>query len=287
MAIATETDLSIVLSGGSTNVNPNLSIGGNPTAIPILDDSLNNLFSDVTPEQASEGREDYRCLYLFNDATGDNSTIYNMILWTKDQLTGGSTIEVGIIDQNESQRILLASQDGVTPINGGSFDIVYMGQTVTTNYNSDLTVWATNIQEQLLDLQNEDGVNLIDGVTVTPLIAGSASFVFDLTFTGLDAKRNVDLFEIANNNITPPTDITVSTLQEGSPVNTIAPLLDIDTTPPSNVVFFDPTLDEPILIPKLNSGDGFPIWFKRTTPAESAAVPADFITLGIRSTVLP
>lgn len=287
MAIATATDLSIVLSGGSTNVNPNLSIGGYPTATSILDNNLNNLFSDVTPEQASEGLEDYRCLYLFNDASGDESTIYNMILWTKSQLTGGSTIEIGITDQNESQRILLSSSDGVTPINGGSFDIVYLGEAITTNYNSDLLAWAADIQAKLLDLQDENNVNLINGVTVVPTIASSSSFVFDVTFTDLDAKRNVDLFEIANNNITPPTDISVSTLQDGSPINTIAPSLDVDTTPPANVTFFDPTLDDPISIPKLNSGDGFPIWFKRTTPAGSAAVPADFITLGIRSTVLP
>ncbi len=287
MAIATENDLSIVLSGGSSNVNPNLSIGGFPTPVSILNDSLNNLFSDITPEQASEGREDYRCVYLFNDASGDNSTIYNIIIWTKEQLENGSTIEVGITDQNESQRILLASQDGVTPINGGSFDIIYEGFSINTTYNSDLTAWALDIETKLLDLENEDGENLIDGVTVVPQIAGAASIVFDITFTGLDAKRNTELFEITNNLITPVTDITVSTLQDGSPINTVAPLLDIDTTPPANVLFFDPTIDTPISIPKLKSGDGFPIWFKRTTPAGSAAVPADFISLGIRSTVLP
>ena len=44
MAIATENDLSIVLSGGSATVNPNLSIGGFPTPVSVLNDSLNNLF---------------------------------------------------------------------------------------------------------------------------------------------------------------------------------------------------------------------------------------------------
>ena len=72
--VTTSTDISIVLSGGSSNSNPNLSLGGSPSSTPITNNSINNLFDDISAAQLDAGRIDYRCFYKIN--------IYSTILYT-------------------------------------------------------------------------------------------------------------------------------------------------------------------------------------------------------------
>lgn len=284
MSIAQSDDLALVLSGGQNNLNVNLSLGGNPSAVRVTNNVINNLFDDVTAAQSKAGFEDYRCLYLFNDAVGNNSSVYNVSLWVDSENPGGSDFYIGIAAQDELQRITLSSSGDLT---GGSFDISFEGFSFTTNFNADLGAWATDIQTQLLQLVDNDSQKILKEVVVTAQLAVSNTTIFDVAFVGADGKKNQALLEISANTLTPLTDITVAALQDGSPVNTIAPTLDISTTPPAGVTFSQPTEDAPIYLPKLASGEGFPIWFRRTTVAGSSAVPADFGSLAIQTTVLP
>jgi len=284
MAIAQADDLALVLSGGQNNINVNLSLGGNPSAVRVVNNVINNLFDDVTAAQARDGYEDYRCLYLFNDAEGDDSTVYNLGIWIEDEHENGSDIYIGISDQNELQRITLTP---LGPLSGGSFDISFEGFSFTTSYDPDLGVWAEDIQNQLLSLVNEDSEPVLNDVVVTAQQAPSSVVIFDIAFVGLDGKKNHELLETSANSLTPSTDITVATLQEGMPVNTIAPTLDISTSPPNGVSFFQSSSESPLQVPKLASGEGFPIWFRRTTVAGSTAVPSDYVSIAIESTILP
>jgi hypothetical protein len=271
-------DLSLVFSGGSNNNNPNLSLGGNPSSFRVNTNIINNLFDDVQPEESQAGAEDYRCLYLFNDA---DSTAYNITIWISDALDGGSTVEVGINGTDEFQRLILS---GGT-ITGGSVRLSFAGQEFDSNYNSDLGAWATALQTSLRAVQ-VDGKNVLSDVIVTAQNSGGGTTVFDIAFGGQDGKRAQPPILVVSNDLTPGgvIDATITTLQGGSPVNTLAPTIEVEGSQPPDVGFFVPTQISPITIPRLDPNDGFPLWFKRVTPAGTTALANDFITLRIRIT---
>lgn len=274
MAISA-TDISLVLSGGSSNNDPDLALGGNPSATRITSGQINNLFGDITPEQSEEGREDYRCVYFFNDGA---DPVYSLELWVISQVADGSSVELGTLNLDEIQRITIS---GGT-VTGGSFTISYGGDTYVSNFNSDLGTWATSLQAGLRGLEDGDGLKLLEDITITAQNTGS-TIIMDITFPDLNGKRNHDLLVIDANNLSPSVDISVTTVQHGSPINTIAPEIDVATTTPSGVEFFLPTQQSPITIPYLASGEGFPLWVRRTTPVGATAVADDGFRMRFRA----
>lgn len=57
------------LSGGTTNTNPNASLGGAMSTAAggvITTATLNNLFDDVSGDESAAGDTEYRCMYLEN-----------------------------------------------------------------------------------------------------------------------------------------------------------------------------------------------------------------------------
>lgn len=68
-------DIKYMLSGGAANTDPNDSLGGKISNTEIvMSPDLNNLFDDVSAEQALTGSVEYRCLYIKNDNGSDNLT---------------------------------------------------------------------------------------------------------------------------------------------------------------------------------------------------------------------
>lgn len=273
----TEDQISVVLSGGSTNINVNESLGGDPSATPITDGTLNNLFDDVTPDEGESGNEDYRCIYIFND--GD-TTVFNMKLWIASEVESGCEIEIGMADEDERQRIAIAGS-----VTGGSLTLSYRSRTFTISYNSDLSVWANELQSELDALTDGDDNLFFSDVTVTAQAVGTFT-LFDVYFTGNDGSRDHPLFVVSTNSLTPTPSIAISAIQEGAPVNTVAPEIDADVTPPSGVTFSTPSEFEPLTISKLESEDGFPIWIKRVVPVGVAATEGDGFVLRISAETL-
>ena len=64
------TDITFVFSGGASNFNPLLSIGGDPSSIEIGNIG-NNLFNSLDDTQLQKGIVDYRCFYIFNQSEFD------------------------------------------------------------------------------------------------------------------------------------------------------------------------------------------------------------------------
>lgn len=220
-------DITFVYSGGSNNVNANASIGGAPSASLIPDDIVNNLFSNISSDQTDSGYTDYRCFYMFND--GD-AAIFNINIFIESEVEGGSSMEIGILEKDDVQRITI----GGTPTSG-TLTISYEGESFVTNYNSDLAVWATDIQDGLNSLIDDDGNPLLQNVVVTAQPTAS-SIIFDILFQGIDGKRNhAEL--VTFNTLLPTLSVSVTTIQDGAPVNTEADLLDVETTPPGGVIF--------------------------------------------------
>ena len=62
------------LTGGSTNSDPNASLGGVMSSTSIDSSTvMNNLFDNVNPEEASNGDTEYRAIDIYNsgDASGE------------------------------------------------------------------------------------------------------------------------------------------------------------------------------------------------------------------------
>lgn len=263
MAITSD-DISVVLSGGSANLNPNNSLGGEPSSTPVVDGALNNLFDDVSPEESEEGHQDYRCIYFFNDG---ESPFYDINLWIQEDYPGGAVMEVGVERQNETQRITLSNG----PVTGGNMILSYAGESFTSSYHSDLNIWAANLQNQLRAL-TIDGQQLLKSVTVSAQYAGAGSsvIIFDVLFIDSDGYANHPKITLVSDTLAPASvDVTVSVPFEGAPINTIAPEIGVETTPPGNVGFYVPNEGSPISLPQLLPEDGFPLWVKRTIVADS------------------
>lgn len=273
----TAEDISIVLSGGSGNLDPNLSLGGDPSSSPILDGSINNLFDDVSPEEAEDGHEDYRCFYVFND--GDES-VYNVNIWVQSEVEGGSTVELGIKNSDELQRITLS---GALPTSG-TVTFSFEGAEFSVPPFSDLAAAAQFIEDSLNALVDGDGEKLLETVQVsTPSSLGSPTLIFDILFTINDGSTDHEQLEIVSNDFLPPeVTVAVTTPQEGSPINTVAPEIPNSETPPGGVGFFVPSEQSPISVYKLRPAEGMPIWVKRVTPAGVESLELDGVTVRFR-----
>lgn len=270
MATTTSTDISVVLSGGGDNLNPDQSLGGDPSVTPITSDTLNNLFNDVTSEENIVGIEDYRCIYFFND--GD-TTIYEIKAFILSDFEGGATMQTGISNYDETQRILIAGLP-----TGGSLTLSYDSNNFVLNYDSDLSVMALSLQNSLNSLVdvNDEPVLQDCVVTAQPI---QTNIFFDILYTGRDGSRSHPTIQVISNDLTPSVTVTTSKLRSGSPINSIAPQIDSSTTPPGNVGFFASDSDSPISLPKLRTGDGFPLWIVRVIPANTAAKSNDGFTI--------
>jgi hypothetical protein len=59
-------DIEYHLSGGTNNSDPDASIGGGISSTTISTGVDNNLFDDVTGDEANNGSVEYRCFYVMN-----------------------------------------------------------------------------------------------------------------------------------------------------------------------------------------------------------------------------
>lgn len=264
MAVSSE-DISVVLSGGTTNINPNLSLGGEPSSSPVVDGSLNNLFGDISADQSEEGTEDYRCIYIFNDGDAE---VFDLEIYISENFEGGATVEIGARLQNETQRITISNG----PVTGGNMLLSYAGYNFTSQYNSDLGVWAGKMQESLRNLTDSTGDLLLEDVEVIAQYSGSGSstIIFDILFVGNNGYTNHPVLTLVSNNLTPSiASISVATNFEGFPINTVASEIEVDTTPPGNISFSAASQASPISLPRLKPTEGFPLWVKRVITADT------------------
>ncbi len=270
------TDFSLVLSGGSSNSDVNLSLGGSPSNKPVNNNALNNLFDNVSGNESDEGLVDYRCLYLFNDG---NVPVYNVQLWVENY-NSGTNMQIGFVNRNEIQRITISSD-----VSGGNLNLILSNTLVSIPYNTDIGQFATAIQTAIRDIGG------YSSATVSSSLSTNLYLIFDITFSDIDGSRTIDLIQIDNGNVagglTPSqVSVTNTSLVSGAPINIISGSIENETTPPGGVTFFPSTSIEPAMIPKLNPSDGFPFWIKRTILPDSIAAENDGFKLRIAAQTL-
>lgn len=73
-----DTDLKFLLSGGADNDDPDAALGGVISTTEVVDDTLNNLFDNVSGAEHAAGDINYRCIYVKNNSavTAYSAKIY-------------------------------------------------------------------------------------------------------------------------------------------------------------------------------------------------------------------
>jgi hypothetical protein len=80
-------DIVYRLSGGAANANVNLSLGGAMSSVAIVDNTLNNLWDDVSGDEGSAGDTEYRCFYVLNNH--GTLTLQNAVIWISSNTSSG------------------------------------------------------------------------------------------------------------------------------------------------------------------------------------------------------
>ena len=251
MTIASS-DLVYVFSGGTSNFDPNLSLGGDPSSVAIGDIS-NNLFDLLDANQLQEGIVDYRCFYIFNQ--NDTETLYDFSVYV--QNTSVVSCLVGLKKQNEIQKITLSGSPTT-----GNIIMDYNDEQFTVEFSPDPNQLALNFQQQLVDLG-------LLGTTVTAE-SKTGYYTVTITFGGDSGYKYHPLMKLIANNLSPATSFFIEKIQEGSPINMIFPKTPNLTTAPENIEFFQATPTEPLLLASLRPYEGIPIWLKRIVPAATS-----------------
>lgn len=289
----TQKDITFLLSGGSSNIDPDNSLGGEPSTM-IIGDGLNNLFRNLTRKEVQSGYTDYRCFYIKNVS---NNYWGNLKIFMKVQGEGGAVCTLGVEMANDLQQFNVMSNHGVT---SGYFvikfntsaDALYNDYyTVTTShidYDSDIDAWANNFRSALLGVGFSSDIT-VEGVHYPHVIAPGGYKVFDVfnvSFEGEDGLRNQPLLTPYSNHLHPTTSLSSYKTRRGAPSNTIATRIPNDITAPKNVVFYTTTSDTSISIGKLAAGEVVPIWVKRYVPPVGEQVSNDNFTLGFKGTAI-
>lgn len=132
-------DLKFYLSGGSSNTDPDASLGGEISASVITSDTLNNLFDNVTPAELLAGSIEYRCLYLKN--TNATDSISDVAIWVESQTSSEDTSidiqldDAGISDGTSPAAIIPSPEDETTDP-GVDFDV----SPLPTDYDTGLLI---------------------------------------------------------------------------------------------------------------------------------------------------
>jgi len=254
-------DIEFRYSGGGSNNNANFSLGGTRSVF-VIGNGINNLFDNVNESQSEDGHVDFRCFYLIN--TSITNTLFSTTAWITN-VTGGSTVEFGIrVPATDLQQITVT---GTTT--GGSFILTHEGTNTTAiAWDTDAAVWAQNIEDGL------NGISYLEGVNVIAAPSGGNT-IFNVSFGGRYDQRSHDLLVVNSNDIIPATSVSITKFTEGSPINTTAPAIATETTPPTLVGFSSPTEASPLTIGTIRPSDLVPCWIKRTTLAGVDPKPSD------------
>lgn len=120
MAIAS-TNLKLQLSGGTSNTDPDLALGGAISSTEITTDTLDNLFDEVTGTEHSAGDVEYRAIYFKNTSGSDSA--YSTKIWVS-QNTPSTEDEVTIgldpVGLNGTATTISTENDAPTGVTFGS-----------------------------------------------------------------------------------------------------------------------------------------------------------------------
>jgi hypothetical protein len=102
------------LSGGAGNANPNASLGG-ARSNTLVGAGIDNLFDDVTGDEAAAGDTEYRCIYFRNEDANANGLI-GPLAWIDQQTTApGDDISIGIDPVGKNGVAVVTADENTAP----------------------------------------------------------------------------------------------------------------------------------------------------------------------------
>lgn len=106
-------NLKYYLSGGAGNADPNASLGGVRSATAV-GGGTDNLFGDVTGDQAAAGYTAYRCIYFRNEDANANGLILPLT-WIDLQSEALDTISIGLDPVGKNGAATTIANETVAP----------------------------------------------------------------------------------------------------------------------------------------------------------------------------
>lgn len=86
--------LKMHLTGGASNADPALALGGASSSVELSATPLNNLFDNVSADEASAGDTEYRAIDVKN--SGDASAAGVQIYMNPETTSAGTALDMGI-----------------------------------------------------------------------------------------------------------------------------------------------------------------------------------------------
>lgn len=168
------TDIKFILSGGTANTDPNAALGGARSTQAggiFTNDLLNNVWDNVSGDDATAGDTEYRCIYVDNQNA--TLTLTAPVIWIESNTPNAkTTIEIGLgssaVDGTEQGP--LANENtapaGVTFLAPSSKASGIALSTLTANQHRAL--WIKRIVTAGATALNNDGYTLkVEGETPT------------------------------------------------------------------------------------------------------------------------
>jgi hypothetical protein len=82
-------------AGNSTaQGNPNNSLGKYLSTTQITDNTLNNLFDDISGDENAASTVDYRCMFVHNNH--GTLTLQSPVAWISSEVSGGASVAIGL-----------------------------------------------------------------------------------------------------------------------------------------------------------------------------------------------
>lgn len=104
--------LQLRLTGGADNTDPNASLGGVMSSTQLSSTPMNNLFDNVSPDEASAGDVEYRALDIYN--SGDAAATAIQAYLDPVTTSPSTEIELGLDSTTQSIAAEGTAPSGVT-----------------------------------------------------------------------------------------------------------------------------------------------------------------------------
>jgi len=279
MAIAND-DIKLFYSGGVTNSNPDLCLGGEMSTTFFLS---NRLFDSITSTQASSGSTDYRCVYFYNINPTD--TLRNAKVYISNEISGGADVVIGLEINNERQDIYITN---ATSVATGSFILQYYNYfsdseiQFTVNHSPNITTWATNLQNSMRSISG------LEEITVLGSYIGSTAY-FQITFGGTARYRYYESIQLVSSSqsfLDVNSSFAIQKIIDGGPKLKTAIEINDETTFPNNVIFVPTSINYPIEIGDLKPLEFYSIWIKRTVASKTSSMENDGFSLRMKGEIV-
>lgn len=272
-------DIKLFFSGGLTNNDPDLCLGGEMSTTFFTTDRL---FDYVSGDQTSSGYTDYRCVYYHNLSNTD--TLYNAKVFISNEVVGGSDVLIGLEINNDRQDVYITN---ATSVASGTFTLMFYDYITdsdiqfTVTQNANINIWASNFQTSIRSITG------LEDVIVSGSYIGSTAY-FQVSFNGTAAYRYFETMQFVNFSqsfIDVNANLTVQKIIDGGPKLKTALEIGNETTSPTNVVFQSTSLTSPIFVGDLRPNEYFAIWIKRVVASNTSPQENDGFTIKLKGEI--